>query len=95
MQLHQINQLSYSTDLEMTWQNSLKEGDQVLLIEEGILRTTQTLEALQQLSQAKQVEVFYLQSDATAYGLSPKIGKALSDEEWIDLTFSATSNITW
>lgn len=95
MRLHQVNQLSYSADLERTWQNSLNEGDQVLLIEEAILRTVQTPKILEQLSQTKKLRVFYLHSDAVTYGVSPKIGKALSDEEWVDLTFAATSNISW
>jgi tRNA 2-thiouridine synthesizing protein B len=95
MRLHQINQLAYSTKLETTWQNSLKAEDQVLLIEEGILRIHQNTTELQALSQAKQVKLYYLQSDATAYGLAPTIGIALSDEEWVEMAFSATANITW
>ncbi|RBP83581.1 hypothetical protein EBI01_07560 [Marinomonas rhizomae] len=95
MQLHQINQLDYPATLEATWQNSLQTGDQILLIEDGFLRTIHQANAMQTLMKEKQVEFYYLQSDATAYGLSPKLGIPLSDEEWVDLTFSAETNISW
>ncbi|MFQ3187155.1 MAG: tRNA 2-thiouridine synthesizing protein B, partial [Marinomonas primoryensis] len=43
----------------------------------------------------KQIALYYLKSDAMAYGLLPTIGNALSDEEWVDITFSADANISW
>ncbi|MBD5769952.1 DsrH/TusB family sulfur metabolism protein [Marinomonas colpomeniae] len=95
MTLHQINQLAYTVDLEETWQNSLQTGDQILLIEEGILRTTQHSNSFKILIDKKNIEIFYLQSDVKAYGLTPKIGISLSDEEWVELTFSAQANISW
>ncbi|MCW8356819.1 MULTISPECIES: DsrH/TusB family sulfur metabolism protein [Marinomonas] len=95
MRLHQINQLDYPATLEATWQNSVQAGDQILLIEEGFLRTIQQTSLIQTLINAKQAELYYLKSDAAAYGLSPKLGIALSDEEWVELTFSAESNISW
>ena len=95
MRLHQINQLTYPAALETTWQNSLQVGDHILLIEEGILRTAHHSEALKKLIDEKQVKLYYLQRDAMAYGLSDVIGVALSDEEWVDITFSADANISW
>ncbi|QUX96678.1 hypothetical protein C0J08_15305 [Marinomonas sp. CT5] len=95
MRLHQINQLEYPATFETTWQNSVQAGDQILLIEEGFLRLVHHANALQQLTKEKTAEVYYLQSDATAYGLSPQFGQALSDEEWVELTFSAEANISW
>lgn len=95
MTLHQINQLTYTADLEATWQNSLKAGDQILLIEEGVLRTNQHKSQLETLIEKQNIEIFYLQSDVNAYGLTPSIGKSLSDEEWVELTFSAQANISW
>ena len=94
MRLHQINQLTYPLTLETTWQNSLQIGDQILLIEEGILRTTHHSDALKKLITEKQIALYYLKSDAMAYGLLPTIGNALSDEEWVDITFSADANIS-
>lgn len=95
MRLHQINQLTYPLVLEATWQNSLQSGDRILLIEEGFLRTTHHSDALEKLIDEKQIELYYLQSDAMAYGLLPTLGSALSDEEWVDITFSADANISW
>ncbi|MBJ7536662.1 DsrH/TusB family sulfur metabolism protein [Marinomonas transparens] len=94
MQLHQINQLAYSSDLESLWQDSLQAGDSLLLIEDGILRTN-NINDLRTLIESKKVSLYYLQSDADAYGLSPTIGTALSDSEWVDITLSAQSNISW
>ena len=95
MRLHQRNQLDYPATLEATWQNSVQTGDQILLIEEGFLRTIQQTSVLQTLINAKQAELYYLKSDATAYGLSPKLGIALPDEDWVELTFSAASTFSW
>jgi len=95
MRIHQINQLDYPATLEVMWQNSLQTGDQILLIEEGILRTMHHTEALKKLIEEKQVTCYYLQSDAMAYGLPHTIGTALSDEEWVNITFSADANISW
>jgi tRNA 2-thiouridine synthesizing protein B len=95
MRLHQINQLTYPEPLETTWQNSVQTGDSILLIEESILRALHQINALSALITEKQITLYYLQSDATAYGLSPSIGTALSDEEWVDITFSAEANISW
>jgi tRNA 2-thiouridine synthesizing protein B len=95
MRLHQINQLTYPEPLESTWQNSLQTDDQILLIESGILRIVQNTDALQKLIDAKNTQLFYLQSDAIAYGLSPSIGIGLSDKEWVNLTFNAEANISW
>ena len=95
MTLHQINQLAYSADLEATWQNSLKTGDKVLLIEEAVLRTTQDLSKLQVLIDSQSIEIFYLKSDVTAYGILPDIGKGLSNEEWVKVTFSSNKHISW
>ncbi|MGO2512258.1 DsrH/TusB family sulfur metabolism protein [Marinomonas polaris] len=95
MRLHQINQLDYPATLETTWQNSVQAGDQILLIEEGFLRLIQHANTMQTLAEEKHAEIYYLQSDATAYGLSPKMGTALSEEEWVDLTFAAEANISW
>ncbi|NLQ16701.1 hypothetical protein HGG82_03550 [Marinomonas sp. M1K-6] len=95
MQLHQINQLDYPATLETTWQNSLQSGDQILLIEAGILRIIQHADAMQKLIAEKNITLYYLQSDATAYGLSPNLGTALSDEKWVELTFAAKANISW
>jgi tRNA 2-thiouridine synthesizing protein B len=95
MRLHQINQLDYPATLEATWQNSLQAGDQILLIEEGFLRLIQHTDTMQTLAKEKQAKLYYLQSDAIAYGLSPQLGTALSEEEWVDLTFAAEANISW
>ena len=95
MRLHQINQLDYPATLEATWQNSLQAGDQILLLEDGFLRLIHQTNALQQLVEEKKATVYYLQSDATAFGLSPQLGQALTDEEWVDLTFAAEANISW
>lgn len=95
MRLHQINQLTYPEPLESTWQNSLQTGDQVLLIESGILRTLQQTDTLRALMALKNSQLFYLQSDAAAYGITPTIGSGLSDEDWVTLTFSAEANISW
>jgi tRNA 2-thiouridine synthesizing protein B len=98
MQLHQINQLAYPATLEATWQDSVNAGDQILLIEEGFLRTQQSdafSSTLKQMIEKKEIALYYLQSDATAYGLASKIGVSLSDEAWVDMTFSANSNISW
>ncbi|ETX09447.1 hypothetical protein MUS1_08840 [Marinomonas ushuaiensis DSM 15871] len=98
MRLHQINQLAYPSTLETTWQDSVQAGDQILLIEEGFLRTQQPdafPSALNQLIEKKEIELYYLQSDANAYGLPSNIGIPLSDEEWVDMTFSANTNISW
>ena len=95
MTLHQINQLSYSTELENIWQNGLKKGDQLLLIEEGVLRLSQNHSQLQSLIETRGIELFYLQSDAVAYGLTSSLGRMLSDEEWVQTTFSADAIISW
>lgn len=95
MRLHQINKLDYPVTLETTWQNSLQAGDQILLVEDGFLRSIQHTDTMQTLIEEKQVTLYYLQSDATAYGLSPKVGIALTDEEWVELTFAADANISW
>ena len=95
MRLHQINQLTYPEPLESTWQNSLQTNDQVLLIESGILRTVQNAATLQIAIETKNTQLYYLQSDAVAYGISPKIGIGLSDQEWVDLTFASEANISW
>lgn len=95
MRLHQINKLDYPAALETTWQSSLQAGDQILLIEDGFLKSIQYVNAMQTLTKEKKVALYYLQSDATAYGLSPKVGIALTDEEWVELTFAAEANISW
>ncbi|PYF84057.1 tRNA 2-thiouridine synthesizing protein B [Marinomonas alcarazii] len=95
MRLHQINQLDYPASLETTWQNSLQAGDQVLLIEDGFLKSIQYAEKMQTLIKEKEITLYYLQSDVAAYGLSPTVGVALTDEEWVELTFAAEANISW
>lgn len=95
MQLHQINQLAYPSDIEQTWRNALQLGDSVLLLEEAVLRSTAQHGILEALIEAKQLSLFYLQSDALAYGVTPTLGTALSDEEWVTITLSADANISW
>ncbi|AEF54034.1 DsrH/TusB family sulfur metabolism protein [Marinomonas posidonica] len=95
MTLHQINQLSYSNDTESLWQQSLKQGDAVLLIEEAILRLTQVHSTHMTSLEEKHIRLYYLQRDAEAYGIEPSLGQALSDTEWVELTFSAPSHISW
>lgn len=95
MQLHQINKLSYSASVETLWPNALQAGDVILLIEEAILRTQTQAKALTALCQEKDVSLRYLSSDVLAYGIQPTIGHALTDEEWVETTLSAESNISW
>lgn len=95
MQLHQINQLDYPHTIESCWQNGLQVGDQIVLIESGLLRLTQHSKAMNALSDAKGVTLYYLQSDANAYGVFPSIGTPLTDEEWVTLTFNAETHISW
>ncbi|MCV2401298.1 hypothetical protein OFY17_00250 [Marinomonas sp. C2222] len=95
MTLHQINRLAYPLSTETTWQDCLQIGDQILLIEEGILRTQQNKVELEALLASKQVTLYYLQADADAYGIIPSIGEALSEEQWVDTTLSAEKNISW
>lgn len=93
MTLNQLNKYAYSGDLETLWQNSLQAGDAILLIEEAILR----LQSTQFITWQKQnnIPVYYLESDAQAYGLTPNIGTPLSDEQWVDTTLSADKHISW
>lgn len=93
MTLNQLNKYAYSGNLETLWQNSLQAGDAILLIEEAILR----LQSAQFISWQKQnnIPVYYLESDAQAYGLTPSIGTSLSDEQWVDTTLSANKHISW
>lgn len=96
MRLHQINQLTYPTDIEQAWRHAIQTGDTLLLLEEAILRSTTGQEAmLTSLINEKAIALCYLQSDARAYGVNPTIGTALNDEEWVKLTLSADSNISW
>ncbi|MBR7888343.1 hypothetical protein J9B83_05240 [Marinomonas sp. A79] len=95
MRLHQINQLDYPASVEANWQNSLQDGDHILFIEAGILRLVHQVNTVKALIDGKNIEVYYLQSDAVAYGLSPNIGTALSDEDWVNTTFNAEANISW
>lgn len=95
MQIHQINQLSYPGTLEKNWQDSLHEGDVILLIEDGILRLAIKPETISRLLQQKQVSLYFLESDAIAYGLSPDIGTRLSDKEWVDIALYTSSIISW
>jgi len=95
MTLHQINQLSYSSNTESLWQRSLKQGDSVLLIEEAILRLTPPHSTHLQSLEEKHIRLYYLQRDAKGYGVQPSLGEAISDTEWVELTFSASSHISW
>ncbi|KZN14585.1 hypothetical protein [Marinomonas sp. TW1] len=95
MTLHQINQLSYANHIEPLWQQSLKQGDAVLLIEEAILRLTQPHLTSMTPLEEKHICLYYLQRDAEGYGVQPSLGKALSDTEWVELAFSASSHISW
>ncbi|WP_394178406.1 DsrH/TusB family sulfur metabolism protein [Marinomonas posidonica] len=95
MTLHQINQLSYTNNTESLWQQSLKQGDAVLLIEEAILRLTQPHSTPMTLLEENHICLYYLQRDAEGYGVQPSLGKALSDTEWVELTFFASSHISW
>lgn len=95
MRLHQINQLDYPETIEASWQNSLQSGDQIVLIESGILRLVQHSNMMQTLLDDKNIALYYLQNDATAYGLSPKIGTPLTDEEWVTLTYHANTHLSW
>ena len=95
MQLHQLNKLFDSSDVENIWINALNAGDQILLIEDGILRYQFQNSTLKTLIDKKGIALFYLTSDAFAYGIKPTIGTGLSDAEWVDITLAAASNISW
>ncbi|REG86748.1 tRNA 2-thiouridine synthesizing protein B [Marinomonas pollencensis] len=86
----------YPVDIEQTWHHALQVGDALLLLEEAILRcTTEQQAMLASLVAEKSLCLYYLQSDALAYGVDPAIGTALNDQEWVTLTLSADANISW
>lgn len=95
MQLHQLNQHTYSETIEETWQHSLQKGDTLVLIEEAILRTIHQKKLLKSLIEKQGISLYYLQADAQAYGLTPDIGSALDDAQWVEITLCADSNISW
>ncbi|MEL0638139.1 MULTISPECIES: DsrH/TusB family sulfur metabolism protein [Marinomonas] len=95
MQLHQLNQLAYPNDIEQTWINSLKIGDTLCLIEEAILRCQTQHDTLKALIEQKDISLFYLKSDTLAYGVNPTLGTALSDDEWVHMTLTSDTNISW
>ena len=95
MTLHQINQLAYSGETETLWQQSLRNGDAIVFIEEACLRLPQvTADWLETLAK-QSIELYFLQKDADTYGIEPDYGTALSDTEWVELTFSANKLISW
>ncbi|BFM49113.1 DsrH/TusB family sulfur metabolism protein [Marinomonas sp. THO17] len=95
MTLHQINQLAYPGDTESLWQQSLGHGDAIIFIEEACLRLQQMDTNWLQKLTAQSIHLYYLHKDALAYGIQPKWGKALSDTEWVELTFSANKHVSW
>jgi len=95
MQLHQLNQLAYPSTIEDAWINSIHPGDTILLIEEAILRCQIQHHSLRETIESKDALLFYLESDALAYGINPRLGTALTNEEWVNITLTADSNISW
>ncbi|MEO9655606.1 DsrH/TusB family sulfur metabolism protein [Marinomonas sp.] len=93
MTLLQLNKYAYSAELEALWQQSLQPGDAIMLIEEAILRL-QSPPFLAWL-ESKNIPLYFLQSDAEAYGLEPDAGTPISEMEWVDTTLAADRHISW
>ncbi|MBJ7551292.1 DsrH/TusB family sulfur metabolism protein [Marinomonas ostreistagni] len=94
MKLYQINQSQYPQSVELDWTESLNEGDAAFLFEAGVLRLATQTSTLETLSK-KKVSVYFRQQDLEAYGLSPSIGKSLSDIEWVGLTQQYSKIVSW
>lgn len=94
MSLFQINQSHYPEAIEKDWQVSLRSGDSVLLIEAGVLRTTGNIATLETLS-ARGIKLLVRDTDAKAYGITPKIGQCITDQEWLGETALHDKIISW
>lgn len=94
MSLYQINQSHYPETVEHDWQNSLKDGDSVLLIEAGVLRTAKHDIALEALN-AKNIRILLRDSDVKAYGIQPQLGECITDEQWLHETTLHERIISW
>ncbi|MGR0277749.1 DsrH/TusB family sulfur metabolism protein [Marinomonas dokdonensis] len=93
MTLFQLNKYAYSAELEALWQSSLQPDDAIMLIEEAIMRL-QSPPFLAWL-ESKSIPLYYLQSDAEAYGLEPQAGTPLTEIEWVETTLAADKHISW
>lgn len=98
--LHQINRLNYLEHTNKDIQLSLQKGDAILLIEEGVLRVTESDLILQQAEQLD-IPVYRLEKDALAYGNSHLDGNnsllndtLISTQQWVELT-EKYNHIAW
>ncbi|MFD1384677.1 DsrH/TusB family sulfur metabolism protein [Rhodanobacter aciditrophus] len=94
MPLYQINQSCYPDAIEQDWQASLTSGDSLILIEAGVLRTIGSTAPLEALT-ARGVTLLIREADVKAYGISPKIGQCITDQEWLNETVSHEKIISW
>lgn len=75
----------------------LKEGDDVLLLQDGVLAALESSQALESLRLAP-ISLYVLQDDVMARGLSAQISAiatAVSYTEFVALTVKQTQQVAW
>lgn len=75
----------------------LAEGDEVLLLQDGVLAALEGSHALESL-RAAPISLYVLQDDVIARGLSAQISSsaaAVSYTEFVALTVKQTQQMTW
>lgn len=97
MRLHQLNKASYPVSVERDIRYSLTSKDSAILIEDAVIRLLNKSDALLKAFQQEHIDVYALESDMTAYGITQKNNsiKILSDAEWVTLTSKYDHQVAW
>ena len=78
--LHQINRFHYPEHCHDEIKLSLSQGDAILLIEEGVLRS-QRRDSILSYAEQQNIPVYLLEQDALAHGISPRSTEQFTKEE--------------
>lgn len=97
MRLHQLNKAFYLDSIERDIRYSLSTHDKAILIEDAVLRLIDKNDPLLNTFQKAHIDVYVLESDIKAYGLSIKNNSitTLTDAEWVTLTSKCNQQVAW
>ncbi|WP_428944884.1 sulfurtransferase complex subunit TusB [Pantoea sp. FN060301] len=94
--LHILNQSPFKSDFNALLR-MLAQGDEVLLIQDGVLAALEGSQALESLLLAP-ISLYVLQDDISARGLSAHISTraaAVSYTDFVELTVKHPQQMTW
>ncbi len=92
--LHLVRTSPFATSDLQTCLDYSQPGDIILLMQDGVIAAT--LPTWQEILQNyPERELFVLEADLMARGLTARLGQVIDDQAWVALTASQESSLTW